>query len=247
MIETLVVIAILGVLASILIPALRSARAQMKTLMCQSNLRTVALKFHLFAEGLNEEGKGASETLGGKQFWIDDFQSLLYGTGSFWNATGQTSVMMRTGEQLMMCPAGAPTLTKYSGKPFGAQSVGPAERVTIGMNARLYRAETVNALGKYVLASRDATRIGPEVLSHPYAPLAFDIDGVEAKSRGVDPFYSAPPSRVADSPYASGRTWIPSKRHRGGMNVAFVGGHVFSSDRPSREPWDWEYQPQVTR
>lgn len=241
--EMLAVVAIIGLLVSMLVPALKSARDQMRTLMCASNQRTIAMEFQLFADGGTPGGRGRSERLGRGQFWIDDFQAYLYRTGEFWDAAGATTVTMRAGKQLMLCPAGPKTLTKSSHKPFGAAAVGPPEYVSIGMNSRLYRAVEVNANGDHVLASKNETRIGPSVLSHPYVPLVFDVDGVQAAKRGVSPFYSAPGKSGADDPYATGQLWFPSRRHRGGTNVAFVGGHVQTSIQPAREPWDWEYQP----
>ncbi len=244
LVELLVVFAIIGLLLSMLVPSFRSARGQMRTLMCASNLRTAALEFQLFAGGESKGGRGESEKLGKNKFWIDDFQAYLYGTGDFWDAAGVSSVTMRAGEQLLLCPAGPKTLVKTSKMPFGADAVGPPENVSIGVNSRLYRSVEKNSQGDLVLASKTSTHVGSNVVSHPYVPLLFDVDGREAVNRGVSPFYSAPRGRVGiGDPYASELLWFPSARHRGGTNVAFVGGHVQTSRKPAREPWDWEYQP----
>jgi prepilin-type processing-associated H-X9-DG protein len=85
----------------------------------------------------------------------------------------------------------------------------------------------------------------PDVLNHPRAPVILDVDGEEAVARGLEPFYTAPPLEDRAEPYTSGRFWMPSRRHRGRTNVAFVGGHVLSSERPEHETWDWEYQAHV--
>jgi prepilin-type processing-associated H-X9-DG protein len=83
------------------------------------------------------------------------------------------------------------------------------------------------------------------VLNHPYTPLLMDVDGTEAVARGLGSFYTAPPLRDDPSPYGDGRYWMPARRHGGRINVAFVGGHVLSSEDPERETWDWEYQAHV--
>ncbi len=247
LVEAMIAVSIVALLLTFLLPALKSARGQMKSLMCASNQKTAVFKFQLFAEGLSEDGRGRSERLGRKTFWMDDFQSSLYGTDTFWTARGPDAVTLQAGAELMMCPAGPATLTKVRGKEFGSGALTPPENVSIGMNSRLYRAVTVNEAGARVLAQKESTAVTVSILNHPYVPLLFDVDGIEAGKRGVAPFYSAPPGRGLNDPYTDGSRWIPSRRHRGGTNVAFVGGHVQSSLKPARESWDWEYQATVLR
>ena len=91
LIELLVVIAIIALLLSVLLPALAAARAQMKTLRCSSDLRTVAFKFQLFVEGENPEGWGDSERLGRRSFFINDFQDHLYRVDEFWDQPGRAT------------------------------------------------------------------------------------------------------------------------------------------------------------
>jgi prepilin-type processing-associated H-X9-DG protein len=124
--------------------------------------------------------------------------------------------------------------------------VGPAEDVSVAVNMRLFRA-VVDFRGKQILAPAAATHVSARVLDHPYVPLVMDVDGREAAKKGIDPFYIAPPIPETDDPYASGRYWLPSKRHRGKTIVAFVGGHVLSSSEPEEERWDWGYQAEVGR
>jgi prepilin-type N-terminal cleavage/methylation domain-containing protein/prepilin-type processing-associated H-X9-DG protein len=248
LVETLVVVAILALLLSILVPAMKSARDQMKTLMCASKMKTIALKFYFFTEGENPGGRGQSESLNRNEFWMDDFQASLYQIEGFWSAPDTSVDTMDVGDDLMMCPAGPRELVRTKDKPFGTAAVGPAENVSIGFNGRLYRAVVRSPSGEYVLAPKKKTRVTNRILNHPNVPLAFDIDGMEANRQGVDPYYSAPPSRQYSSndPYSENH-WVPSGRHRGGTNVAFVGGHIQSSKNPGQEPWDWDYQAQVAR
>ncbi len=238
----LAVVAIIALLLAILMPALRSARDQMKTLMCASNLRTAALRFQLYAEGLNDstyQRKSVVE-LGPKRFRADDFQSMLYGAGDYWDGGTQEKVALNPRSQLMMCPAGPRELTKSPG-PFAEKAITPPRNVSIGMNGRLNQAAVTDDSGFRVLADKIDTVVEVDVLRHPFVPLLFDVDGNQADDRDTSPHYSAPPPRGGGGPYTEAQ-WNPSKRHRGTMNVAFVGGHVQASRRPAGESWDWSYE-----
>jgi hypothetical protein len=88
--------------------------------------------------------------------------------------------------------------------------------------------------------------LGERVLQYPDVPLLFDVDGQEADRKGQLPYYSAPPilDDSAVDIYESGQWWFPAFRHRGRLNVGFIGGQVLSSSHPTTEPWwRWNYQP----
>lgn len=244
LLETLIVVSLITLLLSILLPVLGAVRGQMKTLKCSSNLRTTVFKFQLFAENENPEGRGDSSQLVRRNFFINDFMDSAYRIDEFWDAGTLPTAALRSEKDAMLCPAGAAQLTKRRGFPCGSAALGPAEDVSLAANMRLYRG-TVEFMGDSVLAPVAATHVRQDVLSHPYVPLILDVDGREAVARGLEPFYTAPPLRGADGAYASGRYWMPSKRHGGRTNVAFVGGHVLSSVRPESESWDWKYPAEV--
>lgn len=249
LIETLVVVSIMGVLLSLLMPAIQSVRGSMKSLVCSSNMRSMSMDFSLFAEGNVPEGRGKSERLGRNRFWINDFLERQYRIDEFWDLGGANTGSLSTSDTMLLCPAGAPTLTRRRGFPCGSSAVGPVEDVSVAVNMRLYRA-AVSFKGKTVLAPSVSSYVRSDILNHPYVPLLIDVDGEAASNRGIEPFYTAPPARTAksvDDPYANGRYWIPSNRHNGATNVAFVGGHVLQSDRAADEHWDWSYQAATGR
>jgi len=243
LLELLVTVSIIALLFSLLLPALGSVRRNVKVLVCSSNLRSATVAFSFFADG-NAPNRGDSAQLDPKHFWINDVQESLYGIDEFWNEGDQLSGSVNRGTNAMLCPAGAAKLTKRKGSPCSSASLGPIENVSLAFNMRLYRAE-VDFKGTRVLAPAASTHVRADVLDHPYVPLVIDVDGKEAAAQAREPFYIAPPIRGVDGPYSNGKHWLPSNRHGGATNVAFVGGHVLRSSHPELERWDWSYQAEA--
>lgn len=246
LIETLVVVAVIAILLSILLPALGAVRGSAKSLVCASNLKSVTVEFAMFADGTGGTGRGDSEKLGPTRFQINDFQESLYRIAEFWDRPGADADTLRSDANVLLCPAGPATLTRRSGFPCSSAAIGEPEGVTTAFNMRLYRA-SVDFKGKRVLAPSASTFVRADVLGHSFVPLAFDVDGEEAQRRSIEPFYSAPAIRDVEDSYATGAYWMPSTRHRGRTNVAFVGGHVLTSETPATERWDWGYQASAGR
>lgn len=247
LIELLVVMAIVVMLLALLLPALNTARKQMRGLQCASKMRTIAFDFQLFAENLSEKGRGESQSLGNNRFYANDFLESVYRIDEFWDLPQSNAADLYAAQEPIMCPSGPGTLTRKRGEPCGPQSFEHTENVTMAMNMRLYRG-VVDLGGRMRLASERSTVIRNNILNRPYVPLMIEVDGNEAKFQKIaDPFYIAPPLENRMDPYASGRYWSPSQRHRGRTNVAFVGGHVLSSETPADEAWDWSYQADVGR
>ncbi|MFQ5489860.1 MAG: prepilin-type N-terminal cleavage/methylation domain-containing protein [Phycisphaerae bacterium] len=246
LIEMLVVVFIISLLLTILMPALSKVRADMKMLKCSSNMRNIAFKFQLFAEGENAEGRGDSDRRGRRSFFVNDFQESLYRIDEFWDKGKSSTGTLTSSEELMLCPAGAPQLDKRRGFPCSSAAIGPPDDISLAVNMRLYRAE-IEFMGRRVLAPVASTSVRRDVLSHPYVPLMLDVDGEDALARRVQPFYTAPAVDETPGPYSDGGLWMPSKRHGGRTNVVFVGGHVLTSQDPASEPWDWAYQAHAGR
>jgi prepilin-type N-terminal cleavage/methylation domain-containing protein/prepilin-type processing-associated H-X9-DG protein len=244
LVELLVVVAIIAALLSLLLPALSAARSQMRMLKCSSNLRTAAFRFQLFAENQNPEGRGDSARRGRRGFFINDFQDSLYRIDEFWDEPRSSTAVLQARQEIMLCAAAADRLNKRRGYPCGREALAPLEDVSLAVNMRLYRA-VIRFGGQWRLSPTGITHVAADVLNHPYVPLLIDVDGLEAVERDLEPFFIAPPVEGDENPYSDGRYWMPSRRHGGRVNVAFVGGHVLSSEQPEREPWDWTYQANV--
>jgi len=246
LIETLVVVGITAILISILLPALGSVRSSAKSLVCSSNMRSAVMQFAEFASGESAMGRGDSEALGKYRFYINDVQDQLYGLDEFWNGGDADTAELISGSELMLCPAVASNLTKHRGVPCDNNALSPAEDVSIAFNMRLYRA-SVRIKDSDYLAPTRATTVHREIVNRPYVPILIDVDGKLAQAREVEPFYTAPPLHDGEDAYSSGRYWMPSKRHGGQTNVAFMGGHVLRSEKPADELWDWSYQAEAGR
>jgi prepilin-type N-terminal cleavage/methylation domain-containing protein/prepilin-type processing-associated H-X9-DG protein len=248
LVELLVVVAVIALLLSILLPAMGAAREKMRALKCSSNLRTMAFEFQLFVEHETEGGWGDSDRerppSGG--FYISDFQDYLYKLDEFWEDPGKGYGKLTPKTSAMMCPSGASELTKTRDQPCGKDALNPARDVTIAVNMRLYRA-TVEFGGNQVLAPEANTSVRTEILNNPYVPLMIEVDGETVDANNGNMFYIAPPLPGDETPYGDGRYWTPSARHDGRVNVAFVGGHVLTSEHPADQNWDWSYQAHVGR
>lgn len=96
LIELLVVIAIIAILASMLLPALSSARQRAHTISCAGNLKQIGTVMSLYADD-NEEWIGGGDdevshngtALGIRQYWSVQYSTYLCGqTWSNWAGTG---------------------------------------------------------------------------------------------------------------------------------------------------------------
>jgi prepilin-type N-terminal cleavage/methylation domain-containing protein/prepilin-type processing-associated H-X9-DG protein len=244
LLELLIVVLIVALLIALLTPSVRATRARVRQLNCTSNLRNVTMQFQFFADNQCPRGRGDSDRLGANRFRINDFLDSLYRLNKFWDVGTAPQATLQAGREPAMCPAGARQLITRIGYPCGDQAIKPLQAVSFGVNMRLYRGQFLVS-GRVVLAPVNVTYVPASILDHPYVPIMLDVDGDEAVQRGLMPFYVAPPIVGEDSPYSSGRYWMPSRRHPGGVNVAFVGGHVLRSARPEQEAWNWNYRASV--
>lgn len=119
LVELLVVISIIALLLSILMPSLRAAREQAKTIVCQSNKHQLAIGFQLY---LNDN----NQFLPPRRPW-PDFWPTKIGTYIGKNLKGQVKGLVDTGS-VFKCPA----------MPKGVR--------TVSINYYLYKARPVSIL-----------------------------------------------------------------------------------------------------
>jgi len=242
LLELLVVVSLISLLLAILLPAMSAGRHAAFDLKCKAQLRIVTLEFRDFADESGVGRRGDSNQIGPNRFRIEDFQESIYGIDEFWRGVEAERAPLDGSEQPMMCPTASSRLERRRGMPCSSGAVGPQKNVSIAFNKRLEtRTRYIN--GNPFSASAYPSR---KILDHPDVPLLFDVDGEEAVNQGKPPYYAAPPihdDAVVDI-YEPGQFWFPSFRHRGRLNVGFVGGYVLSSTNPTAEPWwRWGYQP----
>ncbi|HKQ50015.1 MAG TPA: type II secretion system protein [Phycisphaerae bacterium] len=244
LIELLLVISVLGLLSAILIPALSSGRHAAMDLKCRSGLRTITTSFMDFASESGAGRRGDSDQFAAGQFRLEDFQESIYQVDEFWNDPTEDRVTIDSRTLPLACPASPATLERRSGVPCSRGAVGPRKNISVGFNRRL------DTTTRFIddRAFPQNAYVTEKILNYADVPLVFDVDGEKSAANNVIPYYSAPPLARQDIPdiYSSGRYWIPSFRHRGSMNVAFIGGHVLSSRQPTQEPWwRWDYEPEM--
>ncbi|MCG8405271.1 MAG: type II secretion system GspH family protein [Phycisphaerales bacterium] len=242
LLEMLVVISVIAILLAIMLPALQSCRRAGRNLKCVSQLKTVAFEFRTFADDLTVRTRGDSDQYGSGRFEIDDFQNMMYRVDEFWDVSDPnvSTVQYEATREAMMCPEAPSKLIRAAGDSKHYELVFPDKNISIALNRRLYRPPPA-----YFPAL-----VTGKILDYPDVPLAMDVDGLAMKAadQSSNPFYLAPPVEGEIENYdfyATGKYWFPSFRHGRTQNVAFVGGHVDSSERPVTEPgWRWSYVPE---
>lgn len=239
-VELLIVIAIIAVLVGILSPAIHGALVRARSFKCQMSQRSVAFDFQIFADPQLHGDRGDDGDR--NAFRLETFQESQYGVDEFWRwgDAGAINLPDIQGNDPMRCPDVRESLTLRNNLACSNGAVGPASSVSYGFNARLHRAERVDARGRPRAVS---VSLRPDILAQSSVPLLMDVDGLRANELGVNPVYIAP-SLDSLGPYADERVWFPSSRHGGKSNVAFIDGHVESSSQPEAESaYDWAYQP----
>ena len=242
LVELLVVVSIIALLLALMVPSLVSVREEAKRFVCMDHGRAVAMDFRIFADSYAHGYRGGSEALGSR-FEAVDFVESLYGSNEFWDSVRPGEYAKETyrrGQKPIICPSG----------PYGLARVAPATRdirveprdkVSYAMNRRLFLAPAY----KHGSPVEARVRLRERVLDYPYVPLMFDVDS-QAALESVHysfshhlPFFCTPICFTRDY-------WFPARRHRGKLNVSFVGGHVLPCTDPQADrQWDWEYHPAL--
>lgn len=249
LIELLVSITIIAVLVALLLPALAGMIGGARQFRCQISLRSIAFDFSVFADEHLHGDRGLDEAtldegglgLGDARFRLETFQESQYRIDEFWDWEENLSHELpdRAGNDPMRCAEVRGRVVLKNNIPCGGGAVGPPENVSYGFNKRLEIGEFELPGG--VIVPRPLV-LRSSIMEDANVPLAWDVDGAAAKAKGVQPVFSAP--TLSSSIFKNDKYWFPSRRHNGGLNVAFVGGHVLSSRTPLEEDgWRWTFSP----
>jgi prepilin-type processing-associated H-X9-DG protein/prepilin-type N-terminal cleavage/methylation domain-containing protein len=232
LVETLVTIAIIATLLSLVAPLLARTIGAARSFRCQMTLRSAAFDFALFADSELGPDRGADSGLGGR-FHLETFQESQYRIHEFWDWDATTRMTLESADRMpLRCSEVRGPLTLIDATPCGSGAVGPASAVSYTFNARMHRDD-------------EGARVALDtmVLDNGSVPLVWDVDGAAAGARSVSPVFSAPGLGTA-GPYRDDRLWFPAMRHNGAANFAFIDGRVESSARPLGEAsWNWSYAP----
>ena len=214
LLETIVVIAIVALLASILLPSLSSARAQAKRIACASNQRQIGLAIYAYTEDYHG------------RFPIAQYFDAAHSAFVAWDtitgagAPGQTRPGLiwayTTGNEVQQCPSyTGPSMTTgdpYTGYNYNTTYIGRGEHE-----------------GEYLGMRAAPANVG-QVLFSARAALIGDVGW----RLGAKNFMLAP--QDAGVPEGTVHAGAQAYRHLGRTNVLFIDGHGESTSRRFRKP-----------
>lgn len=239
LVELLVVITIIGILISLLLPAVQAAREAARNIQCKNNLKQIGLALHLHHEthGMFPDGKQCHAFGWGAKILPFLEQEPLYGRIDFnlYPAEGSNIPIMATQITVTYCPSSTvPRVVRWPAYPPYVPDMDIASTNYTGVNQIMpvdCQREPFNEAGVFNLAlDRIATRINSitdgttntfcvgEVHSERFAWLG---------QRSAPGFESAP--FVYDLTANPINGWCPyswASNHPGGVNFLFCDGAV---------------------
>jgi len=224
LVELLVVIAVMGIIAALLLPALARAKARVTTIACLNNLKQQQVCWHLYT-GDNDDAVAPNNS----------FYSLSEPN------TSATPTLSESGAS--WCPGVAPldttsanlasgVLYPYNHAPGIYHCPGDVSTVT-GQPGLLRTRSYCMSISLNCDDAVGCFRKSTQIISPGPSRLFVTIDTQEQ-----DIWDATFGIFSADSAYASDWLDLPADRHQQGANLAFADGHV--------EHWHWQAAKKFT-
>jgi prepilin-type processing-associated H-X9-DG protein len=263
LIELLVVIAIIAVLASLLLPALSTAKQTAMSAKCLGNLRQLGLAMAMYVDDF-------------QRYPVYNFDPMASEVNEFWHEKLVTYSQSRWTNQLYRCPAyrghtadgddSTAPLGSYgynaNGTQWNASELGLGGRYTKkfleGVSPELY-GRTVPIPASVVRAPSDMIALGDAHLIWVPGPLlyaAYDLEGGDSYSGMALLDINSRNNVLSPSwPGSKGISQATQQRHRGRFNVAFCDGHaqnlrqerLFAETDDALRRWNNDHEPHADR
>lgn len=233
LIELLVVISIIAILASILLPALKSARGRVKSITCSANLSQIIKEWQIYASDFD-----------GIVIPADTSSSITKTDRGVVNTDSPNNV---TWVYLMKDYLNMPDLSfssRYATIPLKYRRQDgllqcPAENVKIANNGSISYGMSKYGVGGYAAYDIDTTKTNKlGMLTYPSRTIIF---GDSAIMNYNPPYYNFYTAHFASTPT------LPFHRHSNTLNLVFADGHTENKKRDwfTSFPY-WYKEPEFT-